>query len=481
MWPFRKSDGTTPSSSSTNSEAAASAPPPESPRRTRSQVPSISLHPSATEAEQFEAVRLQAQEAVRTSRPSGRLTPSEYLHRVRSRSRGSPSPSPLPHRNSNNNVFTFNTMMDAEQLRDIISATVAATSAGQASNTAAIVQAAVDAAMSNQAQTQLSLRKPSFPPFDPKDIEQWLRRVEAAFDRLNITSPRFKLAHLDEKLVDKDPTINDIMSTAPTQENYDKLIAYLRKKHGRTNKQMAESVLQVPSREGRVPSQMWSIMKQKAGTVTLDDIMKMQLMKAMPPVVREQLQTKIKGKTGQQVADMCDEFFGPDGKLVEQPVSASGINAVRPNNNNNDNSNRHPNSALKSNEMPSTSSSTSADSSTTSFTSAFNDDSLDGDVHAVRFRQGQKQQFRVANNNNNGRSQSRGPSRSDNNNNNNGRSRNESRYGSRSSGNNNNNSGEKREAKCCFYHVKFGDKANRCEPGCMMHATFTPPKGQASR
>ena len=367
--------------------------------------------------------------------------------------------------------------MDPEQLKDIIAATVAATSAGQATNTAAIVQAAVDAAMANQAQTQLSLRKPSFPPFDPKDIEQWLRRVEAAFDRLMITSPRFKLAHLDEKLIDKDPTVNDIMAAPATQENYDKLLAYLRKKHGRTTKQMAESVLQVPSREGRMPSQTWAIMKQRAGTVTLDDIMKMQLLKAMPPVVREQLQTKIKEKTGQQVADMCDEFFDTDGKLVEQPASASGVNAVRPNNNNNNNSNRQPNSVLKNNESSPTTSSTPHDTTTTSFTSAFNDDPLDNDVNAVRFRQGQKQQFRVANSGGNGRSQSRGRNRSDTNT---GRNRNESRYDSRSSGSSNTNS-EKRESKCCYYHIKFGEKANRCEPSCMMHATFTPPKGQASR
>ena len=466
MWPIWTTDGSTPSSPSTEAEAAPAPPPPEPPRRTRSQLPSISLHPAATEEERFEAVRLQAQEAVRPSRALGRLTPSQVLQRIRSRSRGSPSPSPNTHPN---NAFNFDAIMDPEQLREIISTTIAATSAGQASNTAAIVQAAVDAAMANQAQTQLSLRKPSFPPFDPKDIEQWLRRVEAAFDRLNITSPRFKLAHLDEKLVDKDPTISDIMSSAPTQATYDLLLSYLRKKHGRTIKQMVESVMQVPSREGRCPSQLWSIMKQKAGKVTLDDIMKSQLMKAMPPTVREHLQTKTKGISGKELADLCDEFFDSDGKLLES-TSASGVNSVR--------SAKQPQSSLKASEPTSTPSSTSTEPPTSHFTATFEDEPFDNDVNAVRFRQGQKQQFRV--NNSGSSSSSRGRTQS--------RGRNipnEGRYESRSGNSNKQTTttttSEKREAKCCFYHVRFGKEAKRCEPGCMMHSTFSPPKDQASR
>ena len=72
------------------------------------------------------------------------------------------------------------------------------------------------------------MRRPTLPPFEPKHIEGWLRRVEAAFDRLSITSPRLKLANLDEKLnSDSDPRINEYMCADPTQENYDELIAYL--------------------------------------------------------------------------------------------------------------------------------------------------------------------------------------------------------------------------------------------------------------
>ena len=71
----------------------------------------------------------------------------------------------------------------------MIETAISATAAGQSANTAAIVQAAVDAAMSGQVQAQQNMRKPNFPPFDPKNIDQWIRRVNASFDRLNIASP----------------------------------------------------------------------------------------------------------------------------------------------------------------------------------------------------------------------------------------------------------------------------------------------------
>ena len=480
MWPTGKgtsenqSSSSTPTPPPTAAPTSTAAPEEEAVRRTRSQTPSITVRPASTEEETFEAIRLQAQEAARHPRTTSKLLPSQLVQQARSRSRGqSPSPSPR-----SSDVFNFPAVMDVETMKQLIQAAVETTASCQTANTAAIVQAAVDAAMSNQAQTQLSLRKPSFPPFDAKNIEQWLRRVDAAFDRLNITSPKFKFAHLDEKLVDKDPVINDFMAGPATQATWNSLVAYLRKKHGRTVKQMAESVIAIPSREGRCPSHLWSLMKEKAGTVTLDDIMKMQLMKAMPPVVREHLQTKIKGKTGAEVADLCDEYFDPDGRLLEQSNTVSSVNAIPT---------RLSTSSLRN---PSTVPPTTSES-TAAFTTPFEQDPdpNNGDINAVRFRQGQKQQFKVENRGGNGRSQSRGRSFTNNrgdSNNNRGR-RNENRYPADSSSSNSgggasgggNSNG--RQQKCCYYHVKFGEKATRCEEGCMMYAKSQTAKDQASR
>ena len=461
----------TTSEATTASEEAPTAPQDSAARRTRSQTPTIIVHPSATTSAQFEAITLRAQQEGRPTRASDRRTPRENLQAHRSRSRGqTPSPADRP---TSPTAFPFPPTMDPETMRAMIEAAVSATAAGQAANNAAIVQAAVDAAMAHSTIQQQSMRKPSVPPFDPKNIDQWIRRVNAAFDRLNITNPKFKFAHLDEKIPnDKDPRLNDFMSGAPSQENWDALIAYLRKKHGRTIKQMANSVITGTAREGRCPSQLWSVMKERAGTVTLDDIMKEQFIKALPSCVREHMQTKTKGKSGKEVAEIADEYFDPDGKLIEQPSSASGVNSIR--SSNPPSTTRPPTSSLKQHDSSISCASASPPESTSTFTNAFGDDDrVDSDVHAVRFKQGQKQSFNVQNRNPRSKSRGRpfsqgaGNSVTDSNSNH----RSQSRYNSNPRPNND---------KVCFYHKKYGQNAEKCEAHCMLHSTFT-PKGQASR
>ena len=86
--------------------------------------------------------------------------------------------------------------------------------------------------------------KPTLPAFDPKNIDVWLKRVDAAFARLSITDPRLKFANLDEKIPsDADPKINDFMWGAPTTARWNEFVAYLRKKHGRTTKMKATSII----------------------------------------------------------------------------------------------------------------------------------------------------------------------------------------------------------------------------------------------
>ena len=360
--------------------------------------------------------------------------------------------------------------MDPATIESIVKAAVTASMAAlttsQTANNREVVEAAVTAAANLNSTQQQSLRKPTLPPFDPKNIDVWLKRMDAAFDRLKIVDPRLKFAHLDEKIpADKDPRINDYMWGAPTQARWEEFIAYLRKKHGRTTKQMAQSVIQGTSREGRCPSQLWSIMKDKAATVTLDDILKEQLLKEMPTSVQEHLQTKIKGKTGQEVADLADEYFDPDGKLLHSS-NASGINSVR------QSRSVAPTlpSALKQHQDSLPNGTSTASAPTSSFTSPFENDDVDADVHAVRFRQGQKQQFNVAN-----RSASRGRSRYD--------SKHSNSRSGNSSGNDRSSSRQHKKQSDptkCFYHNTFGEKAEKCDPSCSQWSKHQ-PKGQASR
>ena len=364
--------------------------------------------------------------------------------------------------------------MNPEELRAIVQAAVEAASANNAANNRAIVEAAVNAATSNQTSSQQSMRRPTLPVFDPLNIDNWIRRVESAFSRLNITDAKIKFANIDEKIdVNSDPNINRFMNGPSTSATWNELIKYLKKKHGRTTKQMAASVIEGSERDGRTPSQMWSLMLDKAGTVTLDDVLKEQMMRRLPKEVRGHLQDKIKGKTGQEVADLADAYFDTEGNLLEKS-SASGINAVRP-------------SSMK----PSTSRSTSRTtrspnrppnqpSEATAFTTAFDEDDESADVNAVRFKDGKKQNFRVQNG---GRSQSRGRSFSGNS----GSNTDTSRYPSSSNSSRSNNFGNrenpttKTKGKVCYYHVTYGDKAEKCEEHCMMWSKHQAGKGRASR
>ena len=325
------------------------------------------------------------------------------------------------------------------------------------------IEAAVRAATSGSATSVQQMKKPTLPAFDPKNIEIWLKRVNAAFDRLSITDPKLKFANLDEKIPsDTDPKINEFMWGTPSAARWDEFVAYLRKKHGRTTKQKAASVLEGTEREGRCPSQLWSVMIDRADDVTLDDIMKEQLLRRLPNTVKGHLQDRIKGKTGKEVADMADEYFDADGNEINKQSTSSGINAIRP--------------ALK-RTTPSNPPST-ASSEAPSFTTAFETED-DSDINAVRYRQGQKQSFDVRN-----RSASRG--RSSNSSSSNSRpqydnSSSNSHSSNRQNSNSLSNSAPKSNPKICHFHVKFGELAENCTDWCILKGKLGPPKGKANR
>ena len=362
--------------------------------------------------------------------------------------------------------------IDTEALKAIVAAAVQACSETNRDNNAAIIAAAVAAAAQQQTSAQQQMRRPTLPAFDPHNIENWIRRVESAFTRLNITSAKIKFANLDEKIeVTSDSKINSLFSGTPTNDKWDQLLAYLKKKHGKTAKQRAISVIEGTERDGRTPSQLWELMKDKAGEITLDDVLTEQLLRRLPVDVRGHLRDKIKDKTGEQVAELADEYFGPDGKVLDKS-NASGVNAVGRTSmkQSTSSSNRSP---TRSNRSPPR-----QQQPESNYTSAFDDSDEFTDVNAVRFKNGQKQSFKV---NNSGRSQSRGrDSRRDNGNS----SSNPSRY---PSSNNNNNSArnnsrpptQRKNEALCFYHDSFGDKARKCEDPCSMSTQFKSGKARA--
>ena len=192
--------------------------------------------------------------------------------------------------------------MDPNALEAIIRAAVMAATAGQTDSNQAIVEAAVNSATAQHQTSSQNMHRPTLPPFEPTDIKNWLRRVNAAFERLSITNPKIKLANLDEKLSSTgDACINAFMCGTPDQANYDALISYLREKHGRTQKQKAMYVINGTERQERRPSELWSVMKEKADDITLEDVMLEQLFRQLPSDVRMHLTDKGKPENKLQI------------------------------------------------------------------------------------------------------------------------------------------------------------------------------------
>ena len=342
------------------------------------------------------------------------------------------SPSPRP---AEDNVFTYATTMSTMNADEI--------------------KALVVAAMEMTAQTQRtnteSLRRPDLPPFDQSHIETWIRRVDAAFTRSRITESRTKFAYMDKIFqASSDPVINKLLCGPQTDEKWDELMEHLREQHGRTTTTKAYSIINGVPREGRRPSQLAALMEEKAGDVTLHDVLKENLLKELPVKVRDLIASKIDGLSFRATATLADKHFDKDGKLKNAGPSASSISSVQ--------------------QQPKTF----GPSETNSFTEAFTPET-ETDVNAVRFRQGEKQRFNISNRSSTasstlGASSSCGGFRGG--------------FGSHSSsnrsyGNNNNGSGNAVDpghappkSRICHFHNKFGEKAERCEHWCILNGKY---------
>ena len=272
---------------------------------------------------------------------------------IRSRS---PSPSP---RLLEDTVFTFPAIMDPESIK-------------------ALVVAAMEQTAQNQRQNTESLRRPDLPPFDRDNIDSWIRRVNAAFTRSHITEARTKFAYMDKIFqASSDPIINNLLCGEQTGEKWTELLDHLREQHGRTMMMKAYSIINGVPREGRRPSALAAVMEEKAGNVTLDDVMKENLLKELPVKVRDLLASEVDSLNFKETAKLADKHFDKDGKLKNVGSSASSISSVQ--------------------QQQQQQQRASGPNEATSFTEAFSQDADASDVNAVRFRQGEKQSFNISN------------------------------------------------------------------------------------
>ena len=342
--------------------------------------------------------------------------------------------------------------MDADAIRALVQETLRAstTAAVSASVTSvgAMLPEAVRDVMREQVRDVTALtRKPELPALDTANIEIWIRRIENAFTRASITAVKDKFAFLESKIgTSADPKITEFLCANPlTNDTWDRFLAYLRKRYGRTKRQQVQSLISGTEFDGLHPSAVCAMMKEKAGSVTVDDIIKEHLYKRLPVELQRQLAQEAETMTASELSELADSFYDKDGRPIHAATASTSVNSIG---GGVSNSSFNPNASSNSS------------STSTTFTSAFENDH--GDVNAVRDRQRQKQNYNAGN-------------RSNNNNN------------SRSFNSNSNDRFSNKESPkiksngLCHYHDKFGDEAKNCANGCKRWSTHQAGKGRAGR
>ena len=429
MWPWGKEDP------ADDAASATAAHPSTTPAST-----------TATQSSDARQTRSQTTSSPNTnflSLPNRKETPRERLRRIR-------TPSPRP---AEEPAFDF-----------------AATAATMDEATVQrIMEAAMRATQSSTTQSIQSLKKPDLPAFDKNNIEIWIKRVESAYIRVNITDAKIKFAHLESKFsVGEDPKVDSFLYGDATDANWAALLAYFRKRYGKTKKERASILLSGIPRNGKTPSQLAAALNERVGDITIDDLKKEQLLRQLPLDVHKQIVDKVDTLDFMQTAQLADKWFTQDGRPLLQEV-ASSVNSIS----------QPPPTPSNTSPTATAAAAPSIAAPPTNYSAPFSEDT---DVNAVRFQNGRKQHFSISNGSSNpsrgrgsGGSNTRGHRGSRGGRGGNGGSSNTNSYGESSSLDNNT-----KYANCknvCHFHIKFGEEAQRCEPWCILN----PVKGKASR
>ena len=301
-----------------------------------------------------------------------------------------------------------------------------------------------------QQQSQAKTRKPELPDFDAKNVEIWIRRMTAAYERAGIILAKDKFAYLETKFrVGANPKIDEFLYGPANDTAWNSFLSYLRTEYGRTVRQEAQFLRSQHRRDGRRPSQMLAQLKDKVKRVTVDDILKDIIISSLPGDVQRMMAERVTELTAEQAAVLADSYFDQEGKPLHS-TSNSPINNV--------------DSAPTQNNAP-------------------EEVDDDADINAINgrrgnFRSGGRGRYNNNNNNNNNNTQFSRPF-SDNGFNNNasgppnrmgvkhrshpsGASFNASSNSSSTSF----NASAAKTPHLCHAHDKFGDAAYSCHPSC---------------
>ena len=226
-----------------------------------------------------------------------------------------PSRTPSPAPRQADNVFIF-----PDNLTTMATNDAAFRAAVEAATTAAL------AAL--QANGGTHKKKPELPNFDPSNVEIWIKRIESAYIRSNITRAQDKFAFIEQKFaVDADPKVNDFLFGESTDERWNAFMTYLKNRYGRSVRQQCTSFLRGFQRDGRRPTDMLAYVKDQTQNVTLDDLYKEMIYSSLPADVQRSMTDKIDSLDAEKTAALADSFFDKDGKLLIPSTSINAVNA----------------------------------------------------------------------------------------------------------------------------------------------------------
>ena len=281
-----------------------------------------------------------------------------------------------------------------------------------------------------------SRKKPDLPPFDQQNVLIWLKRLQAAYDRANVTLAKDKFAFLESMFdITFNPIINNFLfNSNNSDDDWNEFVSYMKSEYGPTRRQKARKLIGDLPRNGMKPSQYMAQLEEEVRDVTLDDVKKEHLLKTIPPRIREILGKNVETKTAKEVAKLADDYFDSQGRPLEK--SATSISHVD-------------------RQQPPTA--TTATTASTSFTSAFEDTNTDVNfVKKPNFRGRQRSQSRPRFNSNSRQSS------------------NSSTATTTSSSNSSSSSSRQQQNSngLCRFHRMFGDNATKCVSDCPRHSSF---------
>ena len=169
-------------------------------------------------------------------------------------------------------------------------------------------------------------KRPDLPTFDKSNIDIWIRRVEAAYAREDITDPKQKFAFLESIIgVNMGPTINSFMFGEATQANWELFLQHLTNTFGPTIQMRCSTLLDGVKRGGRRPTDHLALIRDKAKDITIDDLEKELVFRGLPQDVQKLLQDKLDGKNASETAQMADQHFDQQGRPLNSEVSICSI------------------------------------------------------------------------------------------------------------------------------------------------------------